>query len=135
VVGRAADRGIRFGIECDPHMFIDNLERVERLVHDVDQPNLRVNFDPTNYYVVGSDPVTVIARLGHLLENGHLKDGVYREGEKGERPLGQGEVPYPEIFAALESRGLDIPMHVEHVRTPDDVVAGVRYIRSVWEGT
>ena len=44
----------------------------------MDHPNLYVNFDPTNYYLVGSDPLRVIERLSKRMINGHIKDGVYK---------------------------------------------------------
>jgi len=44
----------------------------------VDHPNLYVNFDPTNYHLVGSAPLRVIERLSKRMINGHIKDGVYK---------------------------------------------------------
>ena len=90
VCERSAERGIRFALEADPPCFVHTLERVERLMELVDHPNFWLNYDPTNYYVVGSDPLLVIERYADRIINGHVKDAVYRADEKEERPVGEG---------------------------------------------
>ena len=127
---RTAERGIRFALEADPPCFVHTLERVERLLELVDHPNFWLNYDPTNYYVVGSDPLLVIARYGDRIINGHIKDAVYRADEKAERPVGTGEVPYAEIFRALLDRNLDIAMHVEHCRTVECVTEAAAHAQA-----
>ena len=131
VAEMAADRGIKFALEADPPCFVQNLERVERLLEMVNHPNLYVNFDPTNYYIVGSDPLKVIERLGHLMINGHIKDGIYRQEKKGEVAIGAGEVEYAEIFRALMEKKIDIVMSIEHCRTAEQVTSASQYIKKV----
>lgn len=128
---RTAERGIRFALEADPPCFVHTLERVERLMELVDHPNFWLNYDPTNYYVVGSDPLLVIERHADRIINGHVKDAVYRADEKAERPVGTGEVPYAEIFPALLDRNLDIAMHIEHCRTVDCVTEAAAHVKAV----
>jgi len=128
---RAAERGIRFALEADPPCFVHTLERVERLMELVDHPNFWLNYDPTNYYVVGSDPLQVISRHADRIINGHVKDAVYRSDEKAERPVGTGEVPYAEIFRALLDRNLDIAMHIEHCRTVECVTEAAAHVKQV----
>lgn len=128
---RAAERGIRFALEADPPCFVHTLERVERLMELVDHPNFWLNYDPTNYYVVGSDPLQVIARHADRIINGHVKDAVYRSDEKAERPVGTGEVPYAEIFRALLDHNLDIAMHIEHCRTVACVTEAAAHVKQV----
>jgi sugar phosphate isomerase/epimerase len=127
----AEDCGIKFAVEADPPCFVQNLERVERLLEMVDYPHLFVNFDPTNYYIAGSDPLKVIERIGHLLINGHIKDGIYRQEKKGEVAIGEGEVEYPEIFRALMAKKMDIVMSIEHCRTPEQVASAAAHIKKV----
>ena len=131
VCERAAARGIRFALEADPPCFVHTLERVERLMELVDHPNFWLNYDPTNYYVVGSDPLLVIERYADRIINGHVKDAVYHADEKEERPVGEGEVPYPEIFRAMLDRGLDVAMHIEHCRTVECVSNAAAHIKQV----
>lgn len=131
VAQMAANSGIKFAIESDPPCFVQNLERVERLLEMVDHPHLFVNFDPTNYYVVGSDPFKVIERLGHLMINGHIKDGIYRQEKKGEVAIGEGEVEYPEIFRVLMAKKIDIVMSIEHCKTAQEVTSAAAHIKKV----
>ena len=131
VCERSAERGIRFALEADPPCFVHTLERVERLMELVDHPNFWLNYDPTNYYVVGSDPLQVISRHADRIINGHVKDAVYHADEKAERPVGTGEVPYAEIFQALLDRGLDIAMHIEHCRSVECVTEAAAHVKKV----
>ncbi|MDE2815082.1 MAG: sugar phosphate isomerase/epimerase [Chloroflexota bacterium] len=128
---RSAERGIRFALEADPPCFVHTLERVERLMELVDHPNLWINYDPTNYYVVGSDPLLVISRHADRIINGHVKDAVYHSDEKAEHPVGTGEVPYAEIFRALLDHNLDIAMHIEHCRTVECVTEAAAHVKQV----
>ena len=131
VCERTAERGIRFALEADPPCFVHTLERVERLMEMVDHPNFWLNYDPTNYYVVGSDPLQVIARHADRIINGHVKDAVYRADEKAERPVGTGEVPYPEIFRTLLDRNLDVAMHIEHCNSVECVTEAAAHVKKV----
>ena len=131
VCERTAERGIRFALEADPPCFVHTLERVERLMELVDHPNFWINYDPTNYYVVGSDPLLVIERHADRIINGHVKDAVYHADEKAERPVGEGEVPYAEIFRAMLDRNLDVAMHIEHCRTVECVTEAAAHVKKV----
>lgn len=131
VCDRTAERGIRFALEADPPCFVHTLERVERLMELVDHPNFWVNYDPTNYYVVGSDPLLVIERYADRIINGHVKDAVYHADEKAERPVGAGEVPYAEIFRAMLDRNLDVAMHIEHCSTVECVTEAAAHVKQV----
>ena len=131
VCERTAERGIRFALEADPPCFVHTLERVERLMELVDHPNFWINYDPTNYYVVGSDPLLVIERHADRIINGHVKDAVYHADEKAERPVGAGEVPYAEIFRAMLDRNLDVAMHIEHCRTVECVTEAAAHVKKM----
>ena len=131
VCERTAERGIHFALEADPPCFVHTLERVERLMELVDHSNFWINYDPTNYYVVGSDPLLVIERYADRIINGHVKDAVYHADEKAERPVGEGEVPYAEIFRAMLDRNLDVAMHIEHCRTVECVTEAAAHVKKV----
>jgi len=131
VAEMAADHNIKFALESDPPCFLQTFERVERLLEMVDHPNLFVNFDPTNYYIVGSDPLKVIERVGDLMINGHIKDGIYHAEKKGEMAIGEGEVEYAEIFRALMARNIDIVMSIEHCKTAEQVTSAAAHIKKV----
>ena len=122
---------IRFAVEADPDCFVNNLERVERLIDGVCHPNFYINFDPANYYLAGSDPLKVIDRLGARMIHGHIGDGIYQQQHKGQTPIGDGEVPYAEIFAKLQDCNVDICMAIDHCQGADEVAAAADHIKSV----
>jgi len=130
-VEMSADAAVKFAIEADPPCFVQSLERVERLLDAVNHDNFYVNFDPTNYYIAGSDPLLVIERLGDLMINGHIKDGVYQADRKEETAVGEGEVPYPDIFRALRDADIDIAMNIEHCYTVECVTSAAKFVHSV----
>ena len=127
----SAGAGVKFAIEADPPCFVSSLERVERLLDAVDHENLHVNYDPTNFYLAGSDPLLVIERLGDRMVNGHIKDGVYQTDRKQETAIGEGEVPYTQVFAALQSAGIDIAMNIEHCKTVECVTSAAAFVHGV----
>ena len=149
-----AGENVALAIEADPPAVVQNLERMERLLNAVNHENLYINFDPTNYYLCGSDPLLVIERLGHKIMAGHIKDGIYKPdghffkgvfsipdiriehgfySAKHEVPVGTGEVDYPAILTAMKRKGVDVPMHIEHVGFPEQVASAANYIRSILE--
>ncbi len=86
-----------------------------------------VNLDPANLAImVSENPVSAVRNLGPYIVHTHAKDGVciwvdnaggrhvhplgdpldpYRKYEEDERPLGEGDVPFPSYLAALEEVG------------------------------
>lgn len=124
--------GFKFSIEIDHSpCFINNLERLEYLLEKVNEPNLHVNFDPTNFYVSGSNPLTVIDRLKHLFTGGHIKDGIYRTEFRGETKIGYGEVGYRQIFEKLNQANIDIAMNFEHCKSYSEVIEANNYISAI----
>jgi sugar phosphate isomerase/epimerase len=122
---------VKWAIEADPGCFVNTLERLERALDWLDHPNVYPNYDPTNLYVEGSNPLRAVEVLGDRIHSGHIKDGVYNARGRRERPVGTGEVPYPAIFQAILDRGLRINMHIEHCREPSQVRAAAAYIQGV----
>ena len=86
-----------------------------------------VNLDPANLVIVmGENPISAVRNLGPYIVHTHAKDGVclwkdrngelhthimgdgldpFREYVEEERPLGEGDVPFPSYLAALEEIG------------------------------
>ena len=93
-------------------------------IHDVDRPNLRINFDPANMILYGSgDPIDALRLLGPLVASVHCKDGDWPpQGVPGalgrERPLGEGAVGVERYVRTLAEIGFRGPLNVE--RETDD---------------
>ncbi|MCX7012198.1 MAG: sugar phosphate isomerase/epimerase [Candidatus Sumerlaeota bacterium] len=125
--------GIQFAIEADPPCFIHTLERLELALAAADHPNCYPNYDPTNFYVVGSDPLRAIFVLGDRIHSGHIKDGVYRTNLKKEIAIGCGEVDYFAIFSEFIRRAMSVRMFLEHCKSPQEVRSGAEQIRKVFD--
>lgn len=88
-------------------------------LHDVDRPNLRINFDPANMILYGSgDPIEALREVGRLVVSVHAKDGDWPPagvaGALGkERPLGQGAVGMERFVATLREIGYTGTLNVE----------------------
>jgi L-ribulose-5-phosphate 3-epimerase len=111
-------------------------------IHDVNRPNLRINFDPANMILYGSgDPIEALRLLGPLVISVHCKDGEWPpKGVPGalgrECPLGTGAVGVERYVRTLESIGFRGPLNVER-ETEDreqrlrDIASGLELLRSI----
>lgn len=108
--GIAADSGLRLGIENEPSVYGSTCARVAEVIRRVDHPALGVVWDPGNAlydrekeppYPSGYDAVR--PHIVHV----HVKDA--RRDPKGGPTeaigLGDGEVPYADIFRRLVQDG------------------------------
>jgi len=127
-----SEENILFAIEIDhAPCFVHTLERFEKLYNLVDHTNLKLNFDPTNLHVNGSDPFDSINKWGHLFIGGHIKDGIFRTEARKEVPLGEGEIDYPSILSRLQERGIDLTFHFEHLTTAEQVKDAVERMNHI----
>jgi sugar phosphate isomerase/epimerase len=97
-------------------------ERAEVLlgfIRDVDRTNLRINFDPANLILYGTDePISALRKVAPLVASVHCKDGdpppKDKPGALGkERPLGKGSVGIERFVATLKEIGFPGPLNVE----------------------
>ena len=115
VADHAAGHGQSFALETgqEPaHVLLKFFE-------DVHRPNLRINFDPANLILYGSDePIEALGLLGKHVITVHCKDGNWppkdSPGALGtEMPLGQGEVRIDRFIAKLKEVGYKGPLCIE----------------------
>ncbi|MFC8501226.1 sugar phosphate isomerase/epimerase family protein [Pedococcus sp. NPDC057267] len=87
-----------------PHLstIVESSEELDRLM-----PHTRIDFCPDTAHLAagGSDPAALIRRYGDRIRHVHLKD--LRREPLGFLPLGEGEVDFPEVMAALSEVGYD----------------------------
>ena len=127
-----ADHGIRLALEADPPCFVHTLERLERALDVINHENCYPNFDPTNLYTVGSDPLAAIARFGTRIVSGHIKDGFFRgPDDHGEAAVGDGEMDYCAVFESMMKAGIAANMFIEHCRSSEQVRLAASHIRTV----
>jgi sugar phosphate isomerase/epimerase len=106
--------GIELGMETGQESAAELLE----FLHDLDTPNVFVNFDPANMILYGAgDPVDAIRTLGRHIRHVHVKDGTTsaKPGEAwGEEvPFGTGDVGPQRFLAALHRIDYRGPLVIE----------------------
>jgi sugar phosphate isomerase/epimerase len=111
-------------------------------IRDVDRANLRINFDPANLILYGTDePISALERLAPFVVSVHCKDGdPPAAGVPGvlglERPLGKGSVGIGRFVETLRKVGFHGPLNVEREAEDQDarirdLADGVRLVRSL----
>ena len=118
----AAARGIRLGLETDLPAaamceWLDHLPGVVGAYYDVG-----------NAAAAGFDPAAETRALGPALFGVHIKD---RKRGGGSVPLGQGDVDFPGLFAALADTGYAGPLILETPVGVDPQVMAERHLAFV----
>ncbi|MDP8979655.1 MAG: sugar phosphate isomerase/epimerase [Acidobacteriota bacterium] len=127
VCEHAARHGQTFALETGQ----EPAEVLLRFLHDVQRPNLGINFDPANMILYGTgDPIEALDILGGHILSVHAKDGDWpvREGALGtEKPLGEGAVGMERFVAKLREIGFRGPLNIE--REVEDQLERLRDMR------
>ncbi len=138
ICDHAAGHGQTFALETGQ----EPARALLTFIHDVNRPNLRINFDPANMILYGSgDPIEALRLLGPLVASVHCKDGDWPpQGVPGalgrERPLGEGAVGVERYVRTLVEVGFRGPLNVER-ETEDqaerlrDIARGLNLLRSI----
>ncbi len=127
----AQDRGITLIIEnhykddfWDYPEFAQKMDVFCQLVDRVTHPNFGVNYDPSNTYLAGEDPIELLKRVSHRVVTMHASDRYLAEGtiedlrrEEGgaqgyakrlrHGEIGKGLNDYDAIFSELKSKCFD----------------------------
>lgn len=96
-------------------------ERADELLgflHDLNAPNVHINFDPANMILYGAgDPIQAIRTLGNHIRHVHVKDGIPSSSpgvEWGQEvPFGRGAVDPAEFLRALKDIGYTGALAIE----------------------
>lgn len=114
VLERARDKGIDVGLEsCAPQMY-PQCGRYLELAEALRPLELAVNFDPSHFQVIGEDPIEAVHRLAPLIRHVHIKDAKGRLPAFSFPPLGEGEIDFPALVAALRAIGYDGALTIEY---------------------
>ena len=120
--------------------FAQKMDVFCRLVDSVKHPNFGVNFDPSNTYLAGEDPIALLKRVSHRVVTMHASDRYLAEGtiedlrrEEGgatgyakrlrHGEIGRGLNDYDAIFSELKRVGFDGWISIE------DGVDGIEQLR------
>ena len=110
--------------------FAQKMDVFCKLVDSIDHPFFGVNYDPSNTYLAGEDPVELLKRVSHRVVTMHASDRYLKEGtiedlrsEEGgavgyAKRLSHGEIgkglnDYDAIFTELKRVGFDSWISIE----------------------
>lgn len=127
--------------------FAQKMDVFCQLVDSLDDPNFGVNFDPSNTYLAGEDPLVLLKRISHRVVTMHASDRYLKEGtiedlrrEEGgaagyAKRLSHGEIgkglnDYDAIFSELKHAGFNGWISIEDgVDGMDQLARSVDFLR------
>jgi sugar phosphate isomerase/epimerase len=125
VLGHAEKVSMPLAFEPEPGMFIDTLERFDRLDQRIRHPLFQLTIDLGHVHCMREGPFELILdRWRQRVINIHLEDMV--EGTHEHLMFGEGTMDFPRIFQALRGIGYDKGVHVELSRDSHRAVEAVR---------
>lgn len=124
VVDYAAAHNVVIALENYVGMPGGKLAEIQRVLNLIEHPALGTNIDIGNYNQHDQDVVAVIHAIGDRAVYAHIKD---KSGVDGGPPvyLGSGQMPLPQILAALDALPQSLPYCFEF-RGGDDPEAGIK---------
>ncbi len=132
IADAAAAKGLFVGLETGQ----EKAEELLHFIHELNRPNIKINFDPANLILYGkSHPNEALKLLGEYVVSCHAKDGLWptEEGQLGtETPLGEGQVNIPEFVATLKEIGFTGPIIIER-ESGDDRIGDILRARELLE--
>jgi len=111
----AGSRGMLVALETGQ----ERADHMKAFVEDVGEGNLKINFDPANMILYGTqDPIEALDVLSPWVASVHVKDGLWPpQGKPGalgtEMPLGEGAVGMERFISKLKEIGYRGPLTIE----------------------
>lgn len=98
----------------------ETADHLLEFIHDVNRPNLFINFDPANMILYGTgNPIEALKKVGHLVRSVHCKDAKWAAPEERgkswgcEVALGEGDVGMDTYLITLKELGYQGPLTIE----------------------
>ncbi len=128
--------------------FAQKMDVFCQLVDSIQHPNFGVNFDPSNTYLAGEEPMELLRRVSHRVVTMHASDRYLKEGtiadlrrEEGGQAgyakrlshgeIGKGLNDYDAIFDELKSVGFNGWISIEDgVEGMDQLTRSVAFLKN-----
>jgi sugar phosphate isomerase/epimerase len=141
VIDAVKPRATKFSIEMMGWSLPDGPDSYLKLIRAVDRPAFAVHMDvcnginsPTRFYQNREFISECFSKLGKWIVSCHAKDLAwipeYNVHFKEVVP-GKGQIDYAEYLRQLSRLGVDAPLMLEHLQTPEEYTEGRDYIKSV----
>jgi sugar phosphate isomerase/epimerase len=109
--------GVRVGVEYEPGLLVERAAELAEVIERVGSPLLGANLDIGHSWLDGEAPEAAVGLLAGRIWNLHLEDIA---GRKHFHLIpGQGDLPFPRYFDALETAGYDGFYTLELYTYPD----------------
>lgn len=112
----AADSGVKLAVKPHVGQAIHDAATGLRLMNEVTEPSLGLNFDPSHLFRANETPEEVAPRWGSKIITSHFRDCPWREGSPGapdQQVPGRGVVNIPATLKALKAAGYTGPLNLE----------------------
>lgn len=127
--------------------FAQKMDVFTEIVDQIDSPWFGVNFDPSNTFLAGEDPLALLDRVKHRVVTMHASDRFLKSGTLDDLRreedvtgyaarlshgvIGKGLNDYDTIFSVLHSVGFDSWISIEDgVNGMDELRESVRFLRN-----
>lgn len=124
LLDHAAGNGQKLHLETGQ----ETAEHLLEFIHDVERPNLFINFDPANMILYGTgNPIEALQKVGAHVRSVHCKDARWAAPEKrgkewgSEVALGDGDVGMETYLRTLLAVGYTGPLTIEREIAHDRV--------------
>ncbi len=126
----AEEKGVALALEDHPEIGT-RVEDFTKILALVDDDRLKVNLDTSNPMEAGDSPVALTEIVKDRVVHVHVSD---RDAQLEHQVIGEGCVPFPEIFAVLKSAHYDgwLSLEAGGTRGKQGIVDGIRYVKQTW---
>jgi L-ribulose-5-phosphate 3-epimerase len=118
LIPHAQSRGVELALENVPFASFPDAASLGRFVRSIGSPALSVCYDAANAHFIGESPAEGLRALRELVSIVHLSDTTRSAWRHDE--VGQGDVPFHEVAAALDEIGFEGDCMLEIVATPPE---------------
>jgi len=128
-IGGHGDKiGVVFASETGP----ESGAALAKFLRGLKTKSVQANYDPANLVMGGFDALQGVYDLAGFIAHTHAKDGAKPGSNRGEVPLGEGDVPWPRYLRALKETGYEGYLTVEREvgqNPAADIAVAVRFLR------
>jgi len=142
IIDAVQPRRAKFTYEMMQWTLPDSADSYLELIQAVDRKEFGVHLDPTNlinsprrFYDTSAVIRECVEKLGPHIASCHAKDVALNLTDAivhlSETRIGTGNLDYATYLECLDSLGRDVPLMLEHLRTPEEYQAAVDEVRRV----
>ena len=119
----AGDAGVRLGVKPHVGCAIYNSTTALRLIHEISEPALGLNFDPSHLARANDNPAEVAPQWGEKIITSHFRDCPVRvpgpPGSPEQQIPGRGALDLPGILQSLKNTDYSGPLNLEVIGTTE----------------